>query len=213
MNITATGALEVLDLFTRGGGMLTARDAARAGVRSVTLTRLLRRGVIERAQRGVYRLVDVGDLPVADGAAEDLLEVQLRAPYARPCLVSALHLHGLTTTRPTVLQFAVPSRHRPPAVDTPAIEIFYFGPRAYGAGLVTVNVRGRILTTYSAEKTLTDLLRYAPKFGRDLYLEGLKKYLKRPQAQVQALIELGQAQGVWRRLSHDLEVLLHDQDH
>jgi len=56
-------------------------------------------------------------------------------------------------------------------------------------------------------------LRYAPRFGRDLYLEGLKKYLRQPGAQVQALIGVGKDQGVWKALSRDLEVLLHDQDH
>ncbi|GAA3821593.1 hypothetical protein GCM10022625_23820 [Deinococcus aetherius] len=203
----------MLDLFTQQGGYLTARDAARAGVPGVTLTRLLQQGVIERPQRGVYRLVDTGKLEAVAAEAEDLLEVQLRFPYARPCLVSALHLHGLTTTRPTALQFAVPAHHRRPAVNFPILEIFYFGPKAYRAGLTILNVRRRPLTTYGPEKTLTDLLRYAPRFGRDLYLEGLKKYLGWPGAQVQALIQMGKDQGVWKELSRDLEVLLHDQDH
>ncbi len=211
--MVAEGAETVLELFVQRGGYLTSRDAVQAGVPGMTLTRLLRRGVIERPQRGVYRLVDTGKLEAVAAEAEDLLEVQLRFPYARPCLVSALHLHGLTTTRPAALQFAVPARHRRPVVDFPALEIFYFGPRAYRAGLTTLDVRGRPLTTYSPEKTLTDLLRYAPRFGRDLYLEGLKKYLGQPGVQVQALIQMGKDQGVWKELSRDLEVLLHDQDH
>ena len=79
--------------------------------------------------------------------------------------------------------------------------------------MTTLDVRGHQLTTYSPEKTLTDLLRYAPRFGRELYLEGLRKYLGQRGVQVQALIQMGKDQGVWKELSRDLEVLLHDQDH
>jgi len=73
--------------------------------------------------------------------------VQLRFPFARSCLVSALHLHGLTTTRPAALQFAVPAHQRRPALESSPLETFYFGPKAYRAGLTTLDVRGRPLIT------------------------------------------------------------------
>lgn len=203
----------VLDLFARRGGYLIAQDAAGAGIPGITLTRLLRTGVIERPQRGVYRLTDTGGLKSVPAELDDLLEVQLRFPYARPCLVSALHLHGLTTTRPAALQFAVPANHRRPVLDYPRLEVFYFGVRFYGSGLEIQDVRGRALTTYTAEKTLTDLLRYSSKYGRELYLEGLKNYLRQPAASVHALVATGKDQGIWKTLGHDLEVLSHDQDH
>ncbi|MFK7603811.1 type IV toxin-antitoxin system AbiEi family antitoxin domain-containing protein [Deinococcus sp. SM5_A1] len=203
----------VLDLFARRGGYLTAQDAAGSGIPGTTLTRLLRSGVIERPQRGVYRLADTGGLESVPAELDDLLEIQLRFSYARPCLVSALHLHGLTTTRPAALQFAVPANHRRPVLDYPRLEVFYFGARFYGAGLTVQAVRGRPLTTYTAEKTLTDLLRYSSRYGRELYLEGLKNYLRQPEASVHALVAMGKDQGVWKTLGHDLEVLSHDQDH
>lgn len=203
----------VLELFACRGGYLTAQDAAVAGVPGITLTRLLRTGVIERPQRGVYRLTDTSGLESVPSELDDLLEVQLRFPYARPCLVSALHLHGLTTTRPAALQFAVPANHRRPVLEYSKLEVFYFGTRFYGADLDRWDVRGRELTTYTAEKTLADLLRYSSRYGRELYLEGLKNYLRRPEASVHALVAMGKAQGVWKILGHDLEVLSHDQDH
>lgn len=201
---------QALELLRRGGGYLTARAAAAAGVPGITLTRLLRRGVVERPQRGVYRLVAHKGGQDISAEAEDLLEVQLRSPMARPCLASALHLHGLTTTRPTRLQVAVPRGSRRPQLDYPMVEVFLFGPTAYDTGQVDLPVGPRTLGTYTPEKTLVDLLRYAPRLGRALYLEGLGRYLWRPGAQVQLLLDLGRALGVGRTLAHDLEVLLHD---
>lgn len=197
-------------LFEARGGYLTTREVREHGFHTEQLSRLVARGHIERVQRGVYRLLDD---QVPFGAAEDLLEMQLRVPFARPCLVSALHLHGLTTTRPARLQFAIPRNRTFPAMEALPTEVFYFGKRAYATGTLDLPVAGRSLTTYTPEKTLADLLRYAPKFGRDLYLEGLKNYLRRRRAGTQALYEAARSVGVERELGRDLEVLLHDQDH
>ena len=55
------------------------------------------------------------------------------------------------------------------------------------------------------------MLRYAPKFGRELYLEGLRKYLR--PTNTHALIGMAKQQGLWKKIRQDLEVLSHDQDH
>ena len=197
-------------LFRDHGGLLTAREVRAHGLHAQTLARLVERGEVERVQRGVYRLVSD---EAAFGIAEELLEVQLRVPYARLCLISALHLHGLTTTRPARPQFAVPNNRVFPKLGDPPVEIFYFGGAAYGLGLAELPVAGRVLTTYTPEKTLADLLRYAPKLGRDVYLEGLKNYLREHRSRgTRGLVEMARASGVEGELRRDLEVLLHEAD-
>ena len=191
-------------------GLLTSKEVNALHLPRITLTRLIQHGQIERIQRGVYRLNDTSHLPTVDAELEELLELQLRYPHARPCLVSALHLHGLTTTRLSTLQLAIPA-NRTLTTNTPGIEVFYFTPKHYEHGLTAIEVRGRSLTTYSPEKTICDLLRYAPKFGRELYLEGLRKYLR--PTNTHALISMAKQQGLWKKISQDLEVLSHDQDH
>ncbi|WP_027482297.1 type IV toxin-antitoxin system AbiEi family antitoxin domain-containing protein [Deinococcus pimensis] len=209
---TSTNAHRILDLFHRGGGYLTTSEVDAARLPRVALTRLARQGVITRVERGVYRLSDLHDLPTTFAEATDLLEVQLRYPFARPCLISALHLHGLTTTRPARLQLAVPAhRHALPGGDVPT-ETFYFHTKYYDAGRCEVDVGGRALTTYTPEKTILDLLRFSAKLGRDVYLEGLKNYLKRGRTGASRLTRTANELGLSGRLSRDLEVLLHDQD-
>ena len=201
---------QLLALFEQHQGYLTTREVAAAGLPTTYLTRLERSGSALRLQRGVYRLADAAP---ASGSAGELLEVQLRVPFARPCLVSALHLHGLTTTRPTRLQFAILANRQFPALGTPPTEIFYFRPRDYDSGRFSLEVLGRKLETYTPEKTLSDLLRYAPRFGRDLYLEGLKKYLQRRLGSPTQLLRAARLGGVEGAMRLDLEVLGHDQDH
>ena len=190
--------------------MLTSAEVTRAELPRVTLTRLLERGEVTRVQRGVYRLSRSSRAPTVDAEREELLELQLRFPHARPCLVSALHLHGLTTTRPVALQLAIPS-NRQLRVAAPAVEVYYFAVRYYSEGVTELSVGDRRLLTYTTEKTLCDLLRYAPKIGRELYLEGLRKYLRRSAPS--ELIAQAKRLGIWQAMSRDVEVMLHDQDH
>jgi predicted transcriptional regulator of viral defense system len=197
-------------IFQTHGGLLTAREARALGLHPQRLARLVERGEVERLERGVYRLIDE---ETAFGSAEEYLEVQLRVPHARPCLVSALHLHGLTTTRPPRLQFAVPRHRSVPKLEASPVEVFYFGKAAYNTGVATRRVAQRTLTTYTPEKTLADLLRYASKLGRDVYLEGLKNYLRERRRQgTRALLDMARAMNVEAALRRDLEVLLHESE-
>lgn len=195
------------------GGYATTSELTAAGIPRMELTRLTRAGTLVRLTRGVYRLADQSGLPPVDAAATDLLEVQLRFPAARPCLVSALHLHDLTTTTPHALQVALPRNRQTLHLDDVPLETFFFSKPAYTLGVIQLEVRGRPLTTYSIEKTLVDLLRFAPRFGRDIYLEGLKNALARRQLDRQTLTRLARELRVTRELARDLEVLSHDQDH
>jgi Transcriptional regulator, AbiEi antitoxin len=74
---------DLLQRLTQGGGYITGHEASSAGIPSMTLTRLLESGEIERPQRGVYRLAQTDALPPAPLELLDLLEIQLRFPPAR----------------------------------------------------------------------------------------------------------------------------------
>lgn len=205
--------MKLLHLFEANGGYLTAQEARKAGFYNQQLRRLLHQGFLEQPQPGVYRLVN--HLPTN---LEDILEVQLRVEDARLCLISALDLHGLTTTRLNRLQFAVPHKKKFPTFSYPPVEVFYFQDSHHSYGQIDVPIEGtpRMVRTYTPEKTLLDLLKYHSRFGHNLYLEGLKNYLKGNSPH--HLIEVARGMPIRGQntllstLLHDLEVLLHDNE-
>src|SRR5262249_1740632 len=90
----ATHEQAVLKL-ARRRGLLHTRDVVALGVPTVTLTRLTRAGMLERAGRGVYALPGF-----RASAQRSLAEVALRAPRGVICLLSALRVHGIGTQAP-----------------------------------------------------------------------------------------------------------------
>jgi predicted transcriptional regulator of viral defense system len=194
-------------LFQQYGGLITRKQVEAANLPPYLLTRWVRHGMAERLQRGVYRSVDGSMQP-----HEGLLEVQLRIPYGVVCLSSALAFHGLTTFIPKTIQLAVPRKRKPPKLEYPPTEIFYFADKHYSYGLETHAIANHDLHVYSPEKTLADLLRYQKQLGGELFREGLKNYVqrKKPKADIHALLTAAKVCGVEAKLRPLLEVLLHE---
>ena len=195
----------LLALFHQHGGYLSSRQVRQAGLPLKTVKRLTQAGRVQIVQRGVYQLLDVPAAPHAD-----FLELSLRVPYARVALISALDLHGLTTTRPTRLQVAIPSNRTFPELLSPPVQVFWFPPEIHAAGMQDWSAAPLRFPVYSPEKTIADLLRLERRLGRDVYVEGLKNYLARPDRQVPELLAMARICGVELLLRRDLEVLTHE---
>ena len=200
-NLTQSSSLE--HLIQAGGGYVTHRAVVQAHLDPHLLGQAVRRGLLERLQRGVYRAT-TREMT----SHEDLLEVSLRLPYAVVCLESALAFHGLTTANPKCVHLAVPRTRRVPSLEYPPLEVYHFSPPMYGYG---IEHQGGF-RVYRAEKTLADLLRWEKRVGLELFLEGLKRYLTRPHSRpdFESLLEAARVCKVELRMRQALEVSTFD---
>ncbi len=153
-------------------GPLRARDLDDAGVPRSYLARLVERGELEHAGRGLYRLPDADVTEL-----HSLVEVSLRVPHAIVCLLSALQVHGLTTELPHAVWIMIDTRARAPKIDTPAIEVV----RAHGAarehGVERRRVEGVEVQITSPAKTVADCFRYRRHVGTEVAVAALRDYL------------------------------------
>ncbi|MDX2004061.1 MAG: type IV toxin-antitoxin system AbiEi family antitoxin domain-containing protein, partial [Meiothermus sp.] len=189
------------ELIAREGVLLTRRRVEEAGLDPYILTRWLRRGRLERLQRGVYRAVGAGP-----GLHEVQLEVQLRIPYGVICLASALAFHGLTKYIPDAVHIAVPRDRKPPRLENPPLEVFFFSPKTYDFGIEAYPIGGQELRVYSPEKTLADMLCFKSHFY-SLFLEGLSNYFSRPNLDLPKLNQAAKLRRVAGELSTLTEAL------
>lgn len=167
---------QALEHFREAGGVLRTSQAQKLGVHSRTLYQLLEDGRLERLSRGVYRLAELP--PPAD---PDLVAVAARVPKAVVCLISALHIHGLTTEIPHEVSIALPPRTKRPEIDYPPIRVFWFSGKAYTEGVEEGPDGVRI---YDAAKSVADCFKFRNKLGINVAVEalrtGLEEQLLRP---------------------------------
>lgn len=158
-------------------GVLRPRDVEAVGIPREYLLRLMRRGVVVRSGRGLYRLAQA---PVTEHRS--LAEVGKRVPDAVICLLSALVFHDLTTQIPPEVWIALPAGRRSPKLDTVQTRVARFTGAALTEGREQHNLEGVPVTIYSAAKTVADCFKFRNKIGLDVAIEALRNCLRTRKA-------------------------------
>lgn len=173
------------------------------GVHPRTLYDLRDRGQLERLSRGVYRLAE---LPLSGDP--DLVTVAVRIPKAVVCLISALHVHGLTTEIPHQVSIALPPGTKRPEIDYPPIRIHWLSGQSYTAGVEVRIMDGVPVRIYNPAKTVADCFKFRKKLGTDVAVEALRTGLEEGRVRTAELLRYARICRVARVMAPYLEAIL-----
>jgi predicted transcriptional regulator of viral defense system len=163
-----------LSIFRANGGVLTTQRAIKFGIHSRTLYALRDDELLERLDRGLYRLVEAEPL-----GNPDFVTVALKVPRGVICLISALAFHHMTTQVPHAVYLAIPSKDQTPALRYPPLRLYWYSKTVFEAGVTDMIMDGIKVRIYSVEKTLADCFKYRNKIGIDVCVEALNLYRRR----------------------------------
>ena len=172
--MTATGATnisheqQVLRL-ARARKLLRARDVTQKGLPTITLTRLVQAGKLERIARGLYGLPGA---PTSEHRS--LAEVSARVPKGVVCLLSALRVHEIGTQAPFEVWLAIPQHMVTPRLDQPAIRVVRMSDEALASGVERRTIDGIKVPVFTASRTVVDCFKFRNKIGLDVALEALR---------------------------------------
>ena len=183
-------------------GLVRARDLDKAEIPRAYLQRLCDRGLLERVDRGLYRLVDA---PVTE--LSSLAEVSVRIPNATICLLSALQVHSLTTEVPHAVWIMIGRHARTPTLTYPIVEVVRASGRALEYGVETRTIEGVNVRISNAAKTVADCFRFRRHVGLDVALAALRDYLRKHRGGMEALVEAARAGRVYTLMRSYLEAL------
>jgi len=200
MSEARTQSDQLLELARRGP--LRARDLDDAGIPRVILRRLCDRGLLERVDRGLYRLVDAS---VTESSS--LAEVAIRVPEATICLLSALAVHELTTELPRAVWLMIDRRARTPRITYPPIEVVRASGRARDHGVEVRDIEGVPVRITSPAKTVADCFRYRRHVGLEVALAALREYMRAHRSGIDDLLAAARADRVLTRMRPYMEAL------
>ena len=146
-------------------------------------------GALVEVTRGVYRLAD---LPLSE---PDLVAVATRMTKAVLCLVTALHLHGLTLEIPRAVHVALPRGVHPARLDHPPLEVYHFSEVSYTAGVEDREIDGIRARVTTPAKSVADAFKFRSRVGLEAAVDALKQAL---QAQVATPAEIDRMARVCR---------------
>ena len=147
-----------------------ARDLAQAGLPTVTLTRLVSAGKLERVGRGVYSRPNQ-----AISENRSLAEVAIRVPRGVICLISALRVHDIGTQAPHEIWLAIPHHMLSPRISQPALRVIRMSGPSLTEGIDRVKVDGVEVAVFNVAKTIADCFKFRNKIGLDVALEALRE--------------------------------------
>ena len=169
-----TNAQKFLEFMQNHGGYVRMKDVKNAHFSPAVVKELLGAGVVERIKAGLYRPVDIRDVP---DVSIGFIDVAKAVPSGVIALISALHFYEFTTFNPSGVYVAVPHNKRAPRIDYPPVKIFYFRERFYESGIESIDTPYGPVKIYNREKSVCDMFRYRKKLGEDIALEALKNYI------------------------------------
>jgi len=191
------------EIFRGQGGMLRTSQALALGIHPRTLYEMRDNGVLERLERGLYRLGDMQ--PLSD---PDLVTVARKIPNGVICLISALHFHDLTSQIPHRVNVAIERGNQQPRIKHPPIKIYPFSRAAFTEGIETHTVDNTSVQIYSPEKTIADSFKYRNKIGQDTVLEALDLYKSNYRLRPRELMKYAKVCRVEKVMRPYLEVIL-----
>jgi len=159
---------QVLELVNTRG-LIRASDLDSINIPRVVLSRMVRRGQLERLSRGLYALPDRS---ISEHTS--LVEASRKYPQAVICLLSALRFHELTTQAPFEVWLAIDNKARKPSLDYPPLHIVRFSEKTLTEGVEEHIIDGGKIKVTSVAKTVADCFKYRNKIGLDVALESLK---------------------------------------
>lgn len=145
---------------------------ARTASDRMRMTRLCRKGVLKRLDRGLYE--QVGALPTAN---EWYVGVALRRPQAVICLMSALVLHNMTVQIPREVWVGLEAGQRIPRWTWPRMECVPLAPKRWPRGITTMMLDEVPVRITDPTRTVADCWRFEHLIGLPVCLEATKELL------------------------------------
>lgn len=198
-----TAAEQALSIFRAHGGVLNTQRAMQLGIHSRTLYTLRDDAILERLDRGLYRLADAKPL-----SNPDFVTVALKVPKGVICLISALAFHQMTTQIPHAIFLAIAANDQAPALRYPPLRLFWYSKTAFEDGAEAVDMDGTEVRIYSPERTLADCFKYRNKIGIDVCIETLNLYRRRGKMKLDKLENYAKLCRVERVMRPYMEAIL-----
>jgi len=183
--------------------LFRAKDALEAGISSVALTRAVRKGEIERVERGLYRR------PGTElDENQSLSEIVARVPQGVIVLVSALNFHQIGTHQAHAVWIQLKINAVTPRIDYPPITIVRSSlTEAFTDGVETHELNGVSVRITSPARTIADCFKHRKKLGLELCLEGLREVV-RDHAKPAEILKFAAMNRVERLMAPYLEALV-----
>ena len=193
--------VELKSIIKQNGGVATAAQANEAGISNERLRLLVKSGILERVNFGVYSLP--GEL------ADKMQIAQLRRPKIIYSHETALFLHDLTDRDPISYTVTVPTGYNASRLRDNGFTVFTIKRELHEIGVTKrMTMFGNSVAVYNLERTICDCLRSRNHLDIAIVTDAVKRYVSHKDRNLNALMQMAETFQVTKLLRGYIEVLL-----
>ena len=192
---------QIIEFAKANNGVITTADISRKGILRGNLKNLVDTGKLEKTGRGVYILPEIWE--------DEFVNLQVRFKKGVFSNETALFLWDLTDRTPNKYHMTFPESYNLTNAKKEGIICSTVKREWYDLGLVRVKSPGEnIITTYSMERTLCDILRKRAEVDTGIAAQAYKRYVDRKDKNIPQLSEYAKKFRVEERVRRYLEILI-----
>lgn len=182
-------------------GILKTSELKQAGVDTITLTRLVKKGIIERIARGLY--IDINTF-------EDSYYIfQYQCSKAIFSHETALYFHDLTDRTPIKIMATIPSGYNTKFIKDKNYFFSYLKQELYELGKIKVKTPyGNDVYCYDLERTICDLIRDKEKIESYQFTDAMQRYVKFKNKDINKLYKYAEKFNIKEEVRKYMEVLI-----
>jgi len=196
-----TGTEKLEALIKSSKGVITSKQATNHNIHREYLSEFVRQGKLERIAHGIYITPDVWE--------DKMLIHQLRKSKMVYSHETALFLHDLTDRDPVAYCVTVPTGYNTSRLKQDGLIVYTIKKELLDLGICTKQTTfGNDIRVYNMERTICDILRDRKNQDVVVVSDALKRYIRRPDKDLNRLMKYAGILRVEKVLRNYLEGLL-----
>lgn len=181
------------------GGIITSREVKEDNIPTVYLSRMVERGELIRADRGIY--ID------SNGDFDEYYFLQKRYKVAIFSYVSALYLHRYTDIIPEEIEVTVYKGYNPHRIKG-NVKVHYVTKAFYDLGATeSKTMFGNTVRVYNLERVICDFIKNRNEIESELFSKTINRYVRDVNKDLKKLNEYSKKMRIQEKVKDILEVV------
>lgn len=190
---------KIKEKLNKTSGVITSKELKNSNIPTIYLTRMVEKGEIIRADRGIY--ID------SNGDYDEYYFFHNRCKVAVFSYVSALYLQGFTDIIPNEMEVTVYKGYNPHRISG-NVRIHYVTKEIYDLGMTECQTMfGNTVKVYDLERTICDFIKNRSEIETELFSKTINKYVRYGNKDLNKLYEYSKKMKIYEKVKEILEVV------
>jgi len=192
---------KIISTMEKQGGLITTAQVSDAHIPRCYLSEMIKRGLIERAGRGIYILPEVWE--------DEMFLLQFRYSKGIYSHETALYLHGFTDRTPLKFVMTFPYGYHAESIHNTNVSMRKSISKLYEMGITECDSPcGNSIKLYDIERTLCDVVKGNNICDIHIVNQAMKQYAGFKKKNISRLVKYAELLRVKTKIIKYMEILL-----